>query len=35
MNENGEVVLYAEPDTTLNLRLQSVVSSPFVPEQEL
>jgi hypothetical protein len=35
MNDNGEVVLYAEPATTLILRLQSAVSSPFVPEQEL
>ena len=35
MNDNGEVVLYAESDTTLILRLQSVVSSPFVPEQDL
>ena len=35
MNDNGEVVFYAEPDTTLILRLQSMVSSPFSPEQEL
>src|SRR5207248_3335008 len=32
---NGEVILYAEPDTTFMLRLQSMLFSPFVPEQEL
>ena len=32
---NGEVILHAEPDTTFMLRLQSVLFSPFVPEQEL
>jgi cardiolipin synthase C len=34
-DDNGEVILHAEPDTTFMLRLQSVFFSPFVPEQEL
>ncbi len=34
-DDNGEVVLRAEPDTTFALRLRSVVFSPFIPEQEL
>jgi putative cardiolipin synthase len=34
-DDNGEVILHAEPDTTFMLRLQSVVFSPFIPEQEL
>jgi len=34
-DDNGEVILHAEPDTTFMLRLQSVLFSPFVPEQEL
>jgi len=35
MDDNGEVILDAEPDTTLFFRLQNVLFSPFVPEQEL
>jgi putative cardiolipin synthase len=31
----GEVILYSEPDTTLLLRLQNMLLSAFVPEQEL
>jgi len=34
-DDNGEVILYAEPDTTFMLRLQTMLYSPFVPEQEL
>ena len=34
-DDNGEVTLYAEPDTTFLLRLQSMMFAPFVPEQEL
>ena len=34
-DDNGEVILHAEPDTTFALRVQSVVFSPFIPEQEL
>ena len=34
-DDNGEVILYAEPDTTFLLRLQSMLYGPFVPEQEL
>jgi putative cardiolipin synthase len=34
-DDNGELVLHTEPDTTFMLRLQSVLFSPFVPEQEL
>jgi putative cardiolipin synthase len=34
-DDNGEVILHAEPDSTFLLRLQSVFFSPFVPEQEL
>ena len=33
--ENGEVILDTEPDTTFMLRLQNVIFSPFIPEQEL
>ena len=34
-DDNGEVTLYAEPDTTFLLRLQTMMFAPFVPEQEL
>ena len=34
-DDNGEVVLSAEPDTTFMLRLENMLLSPFVPEQEL
>jgi putative cardiolipin synthase len=34
-DDSGEVVLYAEPDTTFLLRLENMLFSPFVPEQEL
>lgn len=34
-DDNGELILHSEPDTTFALRLQSVVFSPFIPEQEL
>jgi len=35
MDDNGEVVLDAEPDTSFLFRLQNVLFAPFVPEQEL
>ncbi len=35
MDDDGEVVLTTEPDTTLFLRLQNAVLAPFVPEQQL
>ena len=35
MDDDGEVVLTAEPDTTLFLRLQNSLLAPFVPEQQL
>ena len=35
MDDSGEVILDAEPDTTFLFRLQNVLFSPFVPEQEL
>ena len=35
MDDGGEVILDAEPDTTFLFRLQNVLFSPFVPEQEL
>jgi putative cardiolipin synthase len=35
MDDAGEVILYSEPDTTLLLRLQNMLLSAFVPEQEL
>src|SRR4030095_13825943 len=31
-DDSGEVVLFAEPDTTFLQRLQNVLFSPFVPE---
>ena len=34
-DDKGEVILHDEPDTSFLLRLQSMVVSPFVPEQEL
>jgi putative cardiolipin synthase len=35
MDDDKEVVLVAEPDTTLLFRLQNWLFAPFVPEQEL
>jgi putative cardiolipin synthase len=35
MDDDGEVVMTAEPDTTLFLRLQNALLSPFIPEQHL
>ena len=35
MDDSGEVILDAEPDTTFLFRLQNVLFAPFVPEQEL
>ena len=35
MDDDGEVVLLAEPDTTLFTRLQNMLLAPFVPEQQL
>jgi cardiolipin synthase C len=35
MDDDGEVVLFAEPDTTFAMRFESVILAPFVPEQEL
>jgi putative cardiolipin synthase len=34
-DDNGEVILYAEPDTTLLLRLQTMLFGTLVPEQVL
>ncbi|MEO8675272.1 MAG: phospholipase D family protein [Casimicrobiaceae bacterium] len=34
-DDNGEVILFAEPDTTLLLRLQTMLLGTFVPEQVL
>jgi putative cardiolipin synthase len=34
-DDGGEVILFAEPDTTLLQRLQNVLFGPFVPEQVL
>jgi cardiolipin synthase C len=35
MDDDGEVVLDAEPDTSLFTRLQNMLLAPFVPEQQL
>ena len=35
MDDDGEIVLTAEPDTTLFLRLQNSLLAPFIPEQQL
>ncbi len=35
MDDDREVVLTAEPDTTLFFRLQNLLLAPFVPEQQL
>jgi putative cardiolipin synthase len=35
MDDDGEVVLVTEPDTTLLFRLQNMLLAPFVPEQQL
>jgi putative cardiolipin synthase len=35
MDDDKEVVLVSEPDTTLLVRLQNLLFAPFVPEQEL
>jgi putative cardiolipin synthase len=35
MDDDGEVVLQAEPDTTFWLRLENALFAPLVPEQEL
>ncbi len=35
MDDDGEVLLDAEPDTTLFLRVQNLLLAPFVPEQQL
>jgi putative cardiolipin synthase len=35
MDDEGEMVLTEEPDTTFAMRLQNVLFAPFVPEQEL
>jgi len=35
MDDEGEMVLTEEPDSTFFLRLQNVLLSPLVPEQEL
>ena len=35
MDDDGEVVLVAEPDTTLFTRFQNMLLAPFVPEQQL
>ena len=35
MDDDGEVVLQTEPDTSFLFRLQNLLLTPFVPEQEL
>lgn len=35
MDDDGEVVLVVEPDTSLFTRLQNMLLAPFVPEQQL
>ena len=35
MDDDGEVVLVAEPDTTFFTRFQNMLLAPFVPEQQL
>ena len=35
MDDDGEIVLVAEPDTTLFTRFQNMLLAPFVPEQQL
>src|SRR6266513_4843566 len=35
MDDDGEVVLIAEPDTTFFTRFQNMLLAPFVPEQQL
>jgi putative cardiolipin synthase len=35
MDDDGEVVLRTEPDTSFLFRLQNLLLTPFVPEQEL
>ena len=35
MDDEGEVLLDVEPDTTLFLRVQNLILAPFVPEQQL
>lgn len=35
MDGDGEVLLDAEPDTTIFLRVQNLLLAPFVPEQQL
>ena len=35
MDDDGEVLLDAEPDATLFLRVQNLLLAPFVPEQQL
>ena len=35
MDDDKEVVLVTEPDTTLLFRVQNWLFAPFVPEQEL
>ncbi len=35
MDDDREIVLVTEPDTTFLMRLESVLFGPFVPEQHL
>jgi putative cardiolipin synthase len=35
MDDDGEVILLTEPDTSLYFRLQNLLLTPFVPQQEL
>jgi cardiolipin synthase C len=35
MDDDGEVVLVAEPETTFFTRFQNILLAPFVPEQQL
>ena len=35
MNDEKEIVLTTEPDSTFFLRLQNVLLAPFIPEDQL
>ena len=35
MDDDAQVILTQEPDSTIYLRLQNLLLAPFVPEQQL
>jgi len=35
MDDDGEVILSSEPDSTLFMQIQNQLLAPFVPEQQL